>query len=102
MQMEGDHVLAFAGMKPPIYGSRLEWFNLFSDAEGLMQNPAPEVPDLPMPEIAVAGGGNGDTQGYPSPPSDLYEPLRREGRKERLRRRQDGDEEVGGYVEPEL
>jgi len=67
-----------------------------------MQNPALEVPDLPMPEIAVAGGGNGDAQGYPSPPSDLYEPLRREGRKERLRRRQDGDEEVGGYVEPEL
>jgi type IV secretion system protein VirD4 len=96
MQMESEHVIAFAGKKPPIHGHRLEWFDLFSDIEGLMENPAPEIPDLPMPEFAVGAAGEGTPR-----ESGLHEPLRRERRKER-RQRQGGDEEVGGYVEPEL
>ncbi len=65
-----------------------------------MENPAPEVPDLPMPKVAAGGAREGAPDGT-SREGGLYEPLRRERRKER-RRRQDGDEEVGGYVEPEL
>ena len=95
MQMDGEDVIAFAGKKPPIHGHRLEWFNLFSDADGVTHDPAPEIPDLPMPE--VAGGDLREAQRR----SGSYEPLRRAGRKER-RRGQGGDEEVGGYVEPEL
>src|SRR5829696_62211 len=101
MQMEGEDMIVFAGKKPPILGHRLEWFNLFSDAKELMHNPAPEIPDLPMPEIAVAGG-KGGAQEQSSRPSGPHESLRPEGRKERRRRGQDEDEEVGGYVEPEL
>ena len=101
MQMEGEDMIVFAGKKPPIFGHRLEWFNLFSDAKELMHNPAPEIPDLPMPEIAVAGG-KGGAQEQSSRPSGPHESLRPEGRKERRRRGQDEDEEVGGYVEPEL
>ncbi len=94
--MENEHVIVFAGNKPPIYGHRLEWFELFSEVEGLMENPASEVPDLPMPKVAAGAASEGTPR-----EGGLYEPLRRERRKER-RQRQDGDEEVGGYVEPEL
>src|SRR5215204_3465651 len=101
MQLENEEVIVFAGKKPPILGHRLEWFNLFSDVEGLAENPPPEIAELPMPEIAVAGG-KGGAQEQSSRPSGPHESLRPEGRKERRRRGQDEDEEVGGYVEPEL
>ena len=94
MQMEGEAVIAFAGKRPPILGHRLEWFDLFSDVEALMQNPPPKVPDLPRPRVTAGKGAPGR--------SGPYGPLRREGREERRRRGRDGDEEVGGYVEPEL
>ncbi len=58
--MGNEHVVVFAGKKPPVMGHRLEWFNiewfnLFSETEGLMENPAPEIPELPMPESASGG-----------------------------------------------
>lgn len=95
MQVDSEDVIAFAGKKPPIFGHRLEWFDLFSEVEGLMENPAPEVPDLPMPKVSTGAAGEGTPR-----ENALHEPLRRERRKER--RRQDGEEELGGYVEPEL
>ncbi len=94
--MENEHVIVFAGKKPPIAGRRLEWFNLFSETEGLMENPAPEIPDLPMPKVAAGAASEGELR-----EGGFHEPLRRERRKKR-RQRQDGGEEVGGYVEPEL
>jgi type IV secretion system protein VirD4 len=103
MQMEGEDVIAFTGKKPPILGRRLEWFNLFSDAEELMDNPAPEVPDLPMPEIATAGPNaerNGEAKGQA--PASGASRLRRRRRRRREERTAEGEKEVGGYVEPEL
>jgi len=91
--MDNEHVIVFAGKKLPIAGHRLEWFDCFSEVEGLMENPAPEILDLPMPNVAA---------GEVTPrEGGLHGPLRRERRKDR-RQWQDGDEEVGGYVEPEL
>jgi len=102
MRMENEHVVVFAGKKPPIMGRRLEWFELFSEVEGLMENPAPEVPELPMPEID-AGGGDGRAEAPTTPPSDPSGQSRRKSREEQRLRQEAGEEsEVGGYVEPEL
>ena len=102
MRMENEHVVVFAGKKPPIMGRRLEWFELFSEVEGLMENPAPEIPELPMPEID-AGGGDGRAEAPTTPPSDPSGQSRRKSREEQRLRQEAGEEsEVGGYVEPEL
>jgi len=107
MQLENEHVIVFAGKKPPILGHRLEWFNLFSDAEQMTGNPPPEVPELPMPEIASSGRTaerNGGAEGQAerqAPPSGASR-LRRRRRRQRQEREVEGGEEVGGYVEPDL
>ena len=70
-----------------------------------MENPAPEIPELPMPEID-AGGGDGRSEAPippPVPPSDPSGQSRRKRREEQRLRQEAGEEsEVGGYVEPEL
>jgi type IV secretion system protein VirD4 len=108
MQLENEEVIVFAGKKPPILGHRLEWFNLFSDAEQMTGNPPPEVPELPLPEIASTGRTaerNGEAEGQAerqAPPSGASR-LRRRRRKRRQEEREvEGGEEVGGYVEPDL
>jgi hypothetical protein len=104
MQMENEHVIVFAGKKPPILGHRLEWFNLFSDAEQMTGNPPPEVPELPMPEIASSGpnaeqNGRAERQ---APPSGASRLRRRRKSRRQEEREVEGGEEVGGYVEPDL
>ena len=101
MRMENEHVIVFAGKKPPIMGRCMEWFELFADVEGLMENPAPEISELPMPEIA--SGGDGRAEALTTPPSDPSGQSRRKRREEQRLRQEAGEEsEVGGYVEPEL
>lgn len=106
MQMPNEHVIVFAGRKPPIMGHRLEWFDLFADVEGLMETPAPEIPELTLPEIRVAdrdGHADERADGKTPPPSDPLGRSRRRRRRKEQRRREGGEEEeVGGYVEPEL
>jgi type IV secretory pathway TraG/TraD family ATPase VirD4 len=102
-QIAHEHVIVFAGRKPPMMAHRLEWFNLFHDAqERVASAPPPELPELPRPEISVGGrerdDGRAEPEGQDPPPSDLPEQPRR---KRREREREEG-EEVGGYVEPDL
>jgi type IV secretion system protein VirD4 len=99
MQMENEHVIVFAGKKPPILGHRLEWFNLFAGVEGLMETPPPDIPELPLPQIAAADR-NWEAEGQ-APPSGAPRRRRRRSKRREQDRAEEG-EEVGGYVEPEL
>jgi type IV secretory pathway TraG/TraD family ATPase VirD4 len=103
-QIAHEHVIIFAGRKPPILAHRLEWFNLFYDAQERVANtPPPDLPELLRPEVVVRGRESEDGQGsepeaHGPPPSDLPEQPRR---KRRDKEREEG-EEVGGFVEPDV
>jgi type IV secretory pathway TraG/TraD family ATPase VirD4 len=99
-QMAHEHVIVFAGRKPPMMAHRLEWFNLFHDAQERVANaPPPDLPDLPRPEVAARGRDRrAEPEEQGPPPSDLPKQPRRKRREEE---REEG-EEVGGYVEPDV
>jgi type IV secretion system protein VirD4 len=99
-QMAHEHVIVFAGRKPPMMAHRLEWFNLYQDAQERVANtPPPDLPELPRPEVAARGRDRrAEPEEQGPPPSDLPKQPRRKRREEE---REEG-EEVGGYVEPDV
>ncbi len=110
-QIPQDGVIAFAGKKQPIYVQRLEWFNLLPGAsEFVKDNPPPEPPELPLPEVAMmngAGGGrsaarpNGESPRRPRRTAEEPPPSGSEDGEERGRRGARLERERG-YVEPDV
>lgn len=106
-QIAHEHVIAFAGRKPPIYAHRLEWFNLYEDAEERVANaPPPELAELPRPEVVARRRSeprSGKAEERNPTPSEMP---RRPHKRRRLRKvaekRRETGEEVGGYVEPDV
>jgi hypothetical protein len=65
-QMPHEHVIVFAGRKPPMMAHRLEWFNLFHDAqERVASAPPSDLPELPRPEISVGNANPRTAQRSP-------------------------------------
>jgi type IV secretion system protein VirD4 len=110
-QIPQDRIIAFTGKKQPIYAQRLEWFNLLPGAsEFVKDNPLPEPPELPLPEVATTNGaGNGGSAAHadggakrrPRRTAEDPAPAGSEDGEER-RRRGARPEREGGYVEPDV
>jgi type IV secretion system protein VirD4 len=108
-EMDPTNVIAFAGKKPPIPAHRLEWFNLIPGAsEFVANNPLPEPPELPIPEVVIPDGGGAAAPDLTStgvtgrrrtddPPSAAYPQDGGRGGVDG-----DGGPRWGGYVEPDV
>jgi len=106
-EMDPTNVIAFAGKKPPIPAHRLEWFNLIPGAsEYVRDNPPPEPPELPVPEVVISNGKPAEAPNFASasrPPRADDPPQAHPP--DSSSRVADGDEEPrrwGGYVEPDV
>ena len=99
-QGDARMVYVFAGKKPPILAHRLEWFELFNDADAfLRENPPPEPRELPLPGVSLMDGLGGASTAEGTP--HVGEGKAPDGAAGKERERTLG-KEARGYVEPDL